>query len=142
MTMSYPSASMCRDRTLCTSAGCTWRRRSVMDETGMKDAPAEGLTGMIELRSRSQKAVHLTVRSFHERNRDPRRRAHADRLVPRHAVVDSCAEARSDEHTSEFQLHSFISYAVFCLKKKKKKILTEITPSELDNPLKHCANSV
>src|ERR1051326_9267602 len=25
---------------------------------------------------------------------------------------------RSEEHTSEFQSHSFISYAVFCLKKK------------------------
>ena len=30
-------------------------------------------------------------------------------------------EDRSEEHTSELQSHSFISYAVFCLKKKKKK---------------------
>ena len=29
--------------------------------------------------------------------------------------------ARSEEHTSELQSHSFISYAVFCLKKKKKQ---------------------
>ena len=29
-------------------------------------------------------------------------------------------ELRSEEHTSELQSHSFISYAVFCLKKKKK----------------------
>ena len=28
-------------------------------------------------------------------------------------------EQRSEEHTSELQSHSFISYAVFCLKKKK-----------------------
>src|SRR5213080_5580878 len=28
---------------------------------------------------------------------------------------------RSEEHTSELQSHSGISYAVFCLKKKKKK---------------------
>ena len=28
------------------------------------------------------------------------------------------AEKRSEEHTSELQSHSFISYAVFCLKKK------------------------
>src|ERR1051326_7534389 len=28
-------------------------------------------------------------------------------------------EPRSEEHTSELQSHSFISYAVFCLKKKK-----------------------
>ena len=31
-------------------------------------------------------------------------------------------EFRSEEHTSELQSHSFISYAVFCLKKKTKKI--------------------
>src|SRR5213596_4037678 len=29
--------------------------------------------------------------------------------------------ARSEEHTSELQSHGLISYAVFCLKKKKKK---------------------
>src|ERR1051326_9449593 len=29
--------------------------------------------------------------------------------------------SRLEEHTSELQSHSFISYAVFCLKKKKKK---------------------
>ena len=29
--------------------------------------------------------------------------------------------ARSEEHTSELQSQSTISYAVFCLKKKKKK---------------------
>ena len=28
---------------------------------------------------------------------------------------------RSEEHTSELQSHYSISYAVFCLKKKKKK---------------------
>ena len=28
---------------------------------------------------------------------------------------------RSEEHTSELQSHRFISYAVFCLKKKKKR---------------------
>ena len=30
---------------------------------------------------------------------------------------------RSEEHTSELQSHSFISYAVFCLKKKNIQIL-------------------
>ena len=29
---------------------------------------------------------------------------------------------RSEEHTSELQSHSFISYAVFCLKKKRYNI--------------------
>ena len=32
------------------------------------------------------------------------------------------AEARSEEHTSELQSRQVISYAVFCLKKKKFKI--------------------
>src|ERR1051326_6735918 len=35
----------------------------------------------------------------------------APHFVRRHAT-------RSEEHTSELQSHSFISYAVFCLKKK------------------------
>ena len=34
----------------------------------------------------------------------------------------SPGEFRSEEHTSELQSHSFISYAVFCLKKKKKTV--------------------
>ena len=35
----------------------------------------------------------------------------------------SMKSTRSEEHTSELQSHSFISYAVFCLKKKKIKIM-------------------
>src|ERR1051326_9510482 len=31
---------------------------------------------------------------------------------------------RSEEHTSELQSHSFISYAVFCLKKKTQQPIT------------------
>ena len=45
-----------------------------------------------------------------------------------HLACAICGEAckigkisiRSEEHTSELQSHSFISYAVFCLKKKKQ----------------------
>ena len=33
------------------------------------------------------------------------------------------SNVRSEEHTSELQSHSFISYAVFCLKKKKNNTL-------------------
>src|ERR1051326_9232439 len=36
-----------------------------------------------------------------------------------HGVVRSAARYRSEEHTSELQSHSFISYAVFCLKKNQ-----------------------
>ena len=37
-----------------------------------------------------------------------------------HKVTIIGPPGRSEEHTSELQSHSFISYAVFCLKKKKK----------------------
>ena len=41
-----------------------------------------------------------------------------DRAFVRGDGVIALAEARSEEHTSELQSHSEISYAVFCLKKK------------------------
>ena len=45
-------------------------------------------------------------------------------LVGRYALgvtwADGHSSIRSEEHTSELQSHSEISYAVFCLKKKKK----------------------
>src|SRR3546814_3616553 len=37
-------------------------------------------------------------------------------------VVEGAEIARSEEHTSELQSLMRISYAVFCLKKKKKKL--------------------
>src|SRR6059058_4151554 len=50
------------------------------------------------------------------------------RSIPRHehdrvrkALLDYCERDRSEEHTSELQSRNDISYAVFCLKKKKKK---------------------
>src|SRR3546814_2235160 len=43
-------------------------------------------------------------------------RAHLDR-----ALDDEVDQARSEEHTSELQSLMRISYAVFCLKKKKEK---------------------
>src|ERR1051326_9463361 len=42
---------------------------------------------------------------------------------------------RSEEHTSELQSHSFISYAVFCLKKKKNYITLTIDCCQLINKL-------
>src|SRR5881394_4128151 len=36
-------------------------------------------------------------------------------------------DVRSEEHTSELQSHHPISYAVFCLKKKKKKTQIQTT---------------
>src|SRR5210317_683276 len=40
---------------------------------------------------------------------------------------------RSEEHTSELQSHSEISYAVFCLKKKNRRVRSEEHTSELQS---------
>src|ERR1051326_9255195 len=40
--------------------------------------------------------------------------------LTREVLAETRRERRSEEHTSELQSHSFISYAVFCLKKKKQ----------------------
>src|SRR3546814_3093818 len=42
-------------------------------------------------------------------------------------IVEGSAEGRSEEHTSELQSLMRISYAVFCLKKKKTKHHTHIS---------------
>src|SRR3546814_10770006 len=47
--------------------------------------------------------------------------------TPIQANVTAEADARSEEHTSELQSLMRISYAVFCLKKKKKLNTTNIT---------------
>src|SRR3546814_7668120 len=43
--------------------------------------------------------------------------------VPAHGLVDP--PRRSEEHTSELQSLMRISYAVFCLKKKKKQVIIQ-----------------
>src|SRR3546814_4730418 len=43
------------------------------------------------------------------------------RAVSNFNVADGIVQARSEEHTSELQSLMRISYAVFCLKKKKTK---------------------
>src|ERR1051326_9398661 len=47
--------------------------------------------------------------------------------VPKRMAIlpfDGMLVKRSEEHTSELQSHSFISYAVFCLKKKNLRLIT------------------
>src|SRR5213082_4009132 len=44
---------------------------------------------------------------------------------------------RSEEHTSELQSPDTISYAVFCLKKKKKNITHKITLHQYEKKVTH-----
>src|SRR3546814_1316997 len=80
------------------------------------------------------RSLHLHARGIH-RLRDHRPRAvdpahaadvglelHSRHRRRRRAV--GAAECRSEEHTSELQSLVRISYAVFCLKKKTKKVHT------------------
>src|SRR3546814_7415613 len=50
---------------------------------------------------------------------------------PAHQRLAFLSSSRSEEHTSEFQSLMRISYAVFCLKKKKKKEKTNDTIKHL-----------
>src|SRR3546814_10088880 len=57
---------------------------------------------------------------------------------PRHCGVDACCPARpapkrSEEHTSELQSLMRISYAVFCLKKKKNQSHESLDKKHIDD---------
>src|SRR3546814_10452201 len=60
-----------------------------------------------------------------------------DTAAGRHALGDRSGVAlggeRSEEHTSELQSLMRISYAVFCLKKKKKQKQTQIVTTQISN---------
>src|SRR3546814_2865234 len=68
----------------------------------------------------SSRMCHVCMRSSARRDPAPHTSAMRDspRLV---ASAIRVARKRSEEHTSELQSLMRISYAVFCLKKKKKK---------------------
>src|SRR5210317_661136 len=52
-----------------------------------------------------------------------------------YAVFCLKKKIRSEEHTSELQSHSEISYAVFCLKKKKKKNNKTVSTNRAKRPI-------
>src|SRR3546814_6754212 len=66
-------------------------------------------------------------------NRGPRRTKGSPACAFQSCLPSSSPPARSEEHTSELQSLMRISYAVFCLKKKKNrhhKHLIKITPKK------------
>src|SRR3546814_16866807 len=69
---------------------------------------------------RSRRHRLFAARKYRRASRLHQRRRRCRR---RHRVHPRVADPRSEEHTSELQSLMRISYAVFCLKKKKKTIL-------------------
>src|SRR3546814_4754882 len=65
-------------------------------------------------------AAFFAHQVFHRRNRLLVRRRAGVEDVRRHLFAFVLHRVRSEEHTSELQSLMRISYAVFCLKKKKK----------------------
>src|SRR3546814_5359766 len=61
----------------------------------------------------------------------------ASRVFAAHLTIPSSNGRRSEEHTSELQSLMRISYAVFCLKKKKH---TTITSTQNRHHLQHITN--
>src|SRR3546814_6089796 len=54
-----------------------------------------------------------------------------ERIGDRGGIADDRAHPRSEEHTSELQSLMRISYAVFCLKKKKQRKNKKYTQTDL-----------
>src|SRR3546814_7583914 len=72
----------------------------------------------LRLRRRSPRAARRLLERSCRRARRAGRANRCRQEQPRHLI------GRSEEHTSELQSLMRISYAVFCLKKKKPEIMT------------------
>src|SRR3546814_3205543 len=68
-----------------------------------------------------------TINSIYYATDDPVRPKSHDTSTPARVGVPGRGDLRSEGHTSELQSLMRISYAVFCLKKKKKNIYYHIT---------------
>src|SRR3546814_6581825 len=86
------------------------------------------------LRRSSQPSMPQVVKLLPCRQMCPRRKTWSGFLLRRLMPMEPSAPSytarasRSEEHTSELQSLMRISYAVFCLKKKKNHDTTHITP--------------
>src|SRR3546814_5348021 len=86
-----------------------------------------GLSGKRPSASDTSRAPHVCPAARRQTGcgRAPRRdraeKRYCDHMACRISGRGACPDKRSEEHTSELQSLMRISYAVFCLKKKKKK---------------------
>src|SRR3546814_7509581 len=77
------------------------------------------LGGQADDRDDANVEIDVGGQSPHHRKEDGAK--YAERYNQKHGNRDGPALVRSEEHTSELQSLMRISYAVFCLKKKKTK---------------------
>src|SRR3546814_7913923 len=105
--------------------------RSGLDDVQLAADAGEGIDGLVQVLARMRRAdlgadAGLVLRHDGEEEPDrvdafleqPLRELLRQRRVVEHHRADR-VHARSEEHTSELQSLMRISYAVFCLKKKK-----------------------
>src|SRR3546814_4146436 len=95
------------------------RLGELKSEMGTKEEEVE------EMRYKLSVGGHLT-REYHEKNRTLQEeqlslRRVTERTESAEQLEQEVVSGRSEEHTSELQSLMRISYAVFCLKKKKKE---------------------
>src|SRR3546814_4675494 len=69
----------------------------------------------------SEEQQHVSVRGHPGGRQNPQRFSHAGAALPDQRSAQRILVQRSEEHTSELQSLMRISYAVFCLKKKKQQ---------------------
>src|SRR3546814_1835423 len=104
------------------------RTDTLFPYTTLFRSPDRGQYGRTEPGRCRLRAIHARPpRSSRRDDADPARAWH-DQAGRAGALDTDCAVDRSEEHTSELQSLMRISYAVFCLKKKKQhnKNTTEI----------------
>src|SRR3546814_5214810 len=105
---------------------------SSLDRDGQGHGRRHGRSGHIA-RRRSGRAAQSTCDRIDRKGscgpsspHPARKRVDDERSTPRRSVGASAQSRRSEEHTSELQSLMRISYAVFCLKKKKTTKINEV----------------
>src|SRR3546814_7018793 len=116
------SRKRCRRTTMSSPRHDTDVRHSRADSRGSDSLARQALADHVELveRGESERQRALAAAAILDRDADPQQ--FGQMPLDRHDVwIAPDAVHRSEEHTSELQSLMRISYAVFCLQKKKDK---------------------
>src|SRR3546814_5581673 len=107
--------------------------------TPTSDQPRKSLMGS---RKKTAKLANGSLPTARNRTRPQAMVSNTASTGENHAIhIDGCARGRSEEHTSELQSLMRISYAVFCLKKKKKKDTQRYRTTHKKNPNDNYTNA-